>query len=494
MLSYKFINKNQKSIPMNLKNKFFLNLGLAALLVVFNACEKDPDGGDLIAFSAGNVIVGMTGETYSFAITSSSIDVTGLQFTEEIIDSPVGSSPAITLMNSSNATFSTSVEGFYRVAINAEDMNGNIGSDTVDLYIGGVLPTSLSSNTTLPDLFEDEMYPDYYAVKTLQATAGLVLEPGVVLECGPDVRLWFSGNSSYITAQGTAEKNIIIRGTDKVPGSWRAIEIISSNVNNALNYVQIMHAGSSETSGEKTAILLKSNVAGKLSIKNTSISESGGYALYVDGNDGVFTEFENNNFSNNTGAPMLIGAESLLKLDNNSVYTGNGIQAIEVSSGTNVRFNNTGTIKKVGVPYHFYSSAELRSVIAIEAGVTMLFNAGLRFWVTSDGAVIAEGTASENITFSGLSEAPGAWNGFEIASPSVENRIDYGVVSFGGNSGGRGANIYMFGSSPGSQLTITNSKVSDSQTYGIYGTSGTVNLTESGNTFSNNASGNIFLN
>lgn len=468
-------------------------MGIVALSVTFNACDKENDN-DLLAFSAGDDIVGMTGETYSFSISSSQVDVTELQFTEEIIDSPMGSSPTISIMNSSSATFSTEDEGFYRVIINAEDLKGNIGSDTVDLYIGGLLPTSLSSNTTLPDLFEEEIYPDYYAMQTLQATAGLTLEAGVVLECGPDVRLWFNGNSSYLTAQGTAAKNIIIRGTDKVQGSWRAIEIISSNVNNMLDYVQIKHAGSSETSGEKTAILLKSNVAGKLSIKNTSISESGGYALYIDGNDGVFTEFENNNFSNNTGAPMRIGAEGLLTLDNNSVYTGNGIQAIEVASGTNIRFDNNGTIKKVAVPYHFYSSAELRANLTIEAGVTMLFNAGLRFWVTSDGALTAEGTASEKITFSGLSEAPGAWNGFEIASPSVLNKIDYGVVSYGGNSGGRGANIYMFGSSPGSQLTISNSTISNSQTYGVYGASGTVNLTESGNTFSNNPSGDILLN
>lgn len=478
---------------MNLNTKLLFSLAFLPLLFVLNACDENTDG-DLIAFSAGNDIVGMTGETYSFTITSALVDVSQLQFSEEILDSPAGSSPVISLLNSTNATFSTEVEGFYQVVINGQDIDGNVGSDTVDLYIGGLLPTSLTNNATLPDLFEDEVYPDYYAMQSLQASAGLTIEPGVVLEVGSDVRLWFSGDASFIDAQGTEAKNIIFRGTDKVPGSWRAIEIISSNVNNKFNYVQIMHAGSSETNGQKTAVLLKSNVSGKLSIKNTSISESGGYGLYVDGNDGVFTEFENNNISNNARAPMRIGAESLLKLDNNSVYTGNGVQAIEVNSGTNVRFDNPGTIKKVAVPYHFYSSAELRSVITIEAGVTLLFNAGLRFWVTSDGAVIAEGTASEKITFSGLSEAPGAWNGFEIASPSVQNKIDFGIVSYGGNSGGRGANIYMFGSTPGSQLTITNSTISDSQTYGIYGTSGTVNLTESGNTFSGNSSGDIFIN
>jgi hypothetical protein len=179
-------------------------------------------------------------------------------------------------------------------------------------------------------------------------------------------------------------------------------------------------------------------------------------------------------------------------LDKNSVFTNNGIQAIEVASAgnTNARFNNAGTIPALSIPYHFYSSAELRTTVTFEAGVTCLFNSGLRLWVTSDGAIIADGTPSNKIKFSGLTAAAGAWFGFEIASPSVQNLINHAEVSYGGSTGGRGANIYMFGSSPGAKLTITNSIISNSETYGIWTTSGSITLVDSGNTFSNNPSGN----
>ena len=49
----------------------------------------------------------------------------------------------------------------------------------------------------------------------------------------------------------------------------------------------------------------------------------------------------------------------------------------------------------------------------------------------------------------------------------------------------------MFGSSPGSQLTLTNSSVTNSQTYGVRASSCNAIITESNNTFSSNASGNI---
>jgi hypothetical protein len=64
-------------------------------------------------------------------------------------------------------------------------------------------------------------------------------------------------------------------------------------------------------------------------------------------------------------------------------------------------------------------------------------------------------------------------------------------VSYGGDTGGRGANIYMFGSSPGSKLTLTNSIITNSATYGLRAASGNAALTESGNTFNSNASGDI---
>jgi hypothetical protein len=470
-------------------------LCLIALAFVYTSCSDDdpqpPNSQPTIEVS--DDIIGMTGEEKTITVIAADPDGDALDFSWNIIESPSGSGANITNTSDLNATFTTATAGLYKVEITVDDTRGGTASGIVTLYIGGALPTSINENTVYPNLFDDPTYPDYYALNGIQVTAGVTFDAGVVVESGADVRLWFNGNSSYLKAEGTSAKHIIFRGIDKVKGSWRGISIASNNVNNKFDYVDILHTGSSEFSGQKTAIHLQSNVSAKLSIKNTSISQSAGYAFYIDGNSGVISSFENNNFNNNDKAPMRIGAENLYVLDKNSVFTNNGIQAIEVAAAgnTNARFNNAGTIPVLSIPYHFYSSAELRTTVTFEAGVTCLFNSGLRLWVASDGAIIANGTSTNKIKFSGLTAAVGAWFGVEIASPSALNLINHAEVSFGGSTGGRGANIYMFGSSPGSKLTITNSAISNSETYGIWTASGTITLTENGNTFSNNTSGNI---
>ncbi|MBK7650366.1 MAG: right-handed parallel beta-helix repeat-containing protein [Flammeovirgaceae bacterium] len=207
----------------------------------------------------------------------------------------------------------------------------------------------------------------------------------------------------------------------------------------------------------------------------------------------MISDFANNTFSDNDLAPLRIGAENLYRLDKNSVFTGNGTQAIEVASAgsTNAVFNSTGTVPALALPYHFYSSAELRTTVTFEAGVTCLFDAAKRLWVTGDGAIIANGTSTNRIKFSGLTSTAGFWFGIEMASPSTSNLINQAEISYGGSNAGRGANIYMPGASPGTSLTVTNCTIKDSQTYGILTAAGTANLTQNSNTFSNNASGNI---
>ncbi len=463
---------------------------LMVAMITFSQCTKEDNNSP--AVTAEEEIIGMTGVPVTINAAGTDPDANQLSFTWTIEEAPAGSVATVTGIDNS-ASFNTSLAGFYRVRVTADDGNGGTASAIVKLYIGGVLPASITTNTSYPDLFEDAKYPDYYAVNSLQATAGVTFAPGVVVECGPDVRLWLNGNTSFINAEGTSSKNIIFRGIDKVKGSWRLIEINSNNINNKLDYVHIMHTGSTASSNQKSAILVKSNVSGRLSIKNTSISMSDGYAVFIDGNTGSFTEFSNNNFSNNTLAPLRIGAEALLAIDKTSVYAGNGIQAIEVATAGNgnVRFDNTGTIKSAGLPYHFLSSAELRSAITFEAGVTCLYAAGLRLWVTSDGALIADGTATDKITFSGMTQNPGAWWGIELASPSASNIINHGIVSYGGDPAGRGGNIYMVGATPGSRLTLSNSTISHSQTYGILKAPGSTELQEGENSFVNNSAGNV---
>ncbi len=483
----------------NLYNTLFPWLFIIAV-VSASACSDDdsevaPAQNDQPSLNVGDDIIGITGTASDIEITASDPDGDALTITWNITTLPDGSNPVLTNTSETNASFNTDIAGLYEITIQVDDQNGGIVSDVITLYIGGLLPTSISTDTSYPNLFEDPAIPDYYALSNLDATAGVTLAPGVVIENGSDVRLWFNGNNAFLLAEGTDNEPIIFRGREMVAGYWRAISIESSNTQNKLDHVQILHAGSTDTFvSAKTAIHLRSNVPARLSISNTLISQSDGYGIYADGNNARIDLFESNSFTDNASAPLRLGAENLYMLDQNSAYTGNGIQAIEVASAgnTNARFDNPGTIPAQPIPYHFLSSAELRAEVTFAAGVTCLFDSGKRLWVTSEGVIIADGTASEQIVFDGMVDAAGAWLGIEIqGSNSPENLINQAVINNGGNNAGRGANIYMFGSSPGSQLTLTNSSITNSQSYGIWATSGNAVLNDSGNTFINNQSGNI---
>jgi hypothetical protein len=396
---------------------------LMALAVTFAACKKDEDNNLGPEIVVGADVIGMTGQTINLSVSASDPDGDALAYTWKTIESPSGSVPVISNSSNSNATFTTPTAGFYRVEIVVEDGRGGQASGVISLSIGGVLPSSINSTTVLPDLFADSSIPDYYALSNMQIREGLTLSPGVVLEFGSDVLFWVNGNTGYLKAEGTPVNKIIFRGINKTKGSWRGIAITSTNISNSLNHLDILHAGSSNNGDRRAAIRVQSNASARLSIQNTSIMQTAGYALYVDGPDGILPEYVNNNFSNNDLAPVRVAADLLYSLDNQSLYAGNGVQAIEVAIAGNgtVRFSNNGTVKNTGLPYHFYSTAELMATVTFESGVTCLFSSGLRMNVNAVGAIIANGTSSNPVTFSGLNQVSGAWNGIEIASPSSQN-------------------------------------------------------------------------
>ena len=474
----------------------FMSVLLMSVFILFSACKKDKDtdsdtdpNNNKPTLVYSETIIGMTDVTSRIEITATDPDGDELSYTWTIVTSPAGASPVLTeLMN--RADFITSIPGIYKVEVLVKDNKGSQAVATVNLYIGGELPSNISSNTILPDLFADEAYPDYYATRSVQITAGLTLDPGVVIECASDVTIFVNGSNAYLSAGGTASKNIIFRGSEQIKGWWKTINFNSVNLKNKLEHAQVLHAGSSAIAGLKTAVYINSSASCRASITNTHISMNDGHGLCVDGSNNGLIAFSENKFTNNTDAPLVLGAENLYSLDKASIYTGNGVQAIVVKTAGNgnVVFTTSGTIKAQSIDYHFYSSAELKTNLTFEPGVTWLFNSGTKLWVTANGSLIAIGSATQKITFSGLTQSPGAWNGIELSSPSPDNAINNAIISFGGNTSGRKANIYM--ANP-SRLNLTNSVISDSQTWGVFLAPGSTELTESNNVFQNNASGDI---
>src|SRR5690606_25390684 len=100
-------------------------------------------------------------------------------------------------------------------------------------------------------LTDDPDAPIDYIIKCDPMTSGdFIIDAGVVIafESDAGLRLGKYGNGK-IQMNGTADKPIILTGTQKVKGSWRGVQISSDNPANQMSYVTIEYAGQTGRGG-----------------------------------------------------------------------------------------------------------------------------------------------------------------------------------------------------------------------------------------------------
>lgn len=181
-------------------------------------------------------------------------------------------------------------------------------------------------------------------------------------------------------------------------------------------------------------------------------------------------------------------------------YTGNVRDYIWINQ-LEIRQNETWP--KFDVPYFFYNPAFIgdsttNPTLTIDSGVTMYFANGNRFYVgwNAPGAIHAVGTSTAPITFTGETNSPGSWAGIEIGSFADSSSLfDHTIVDYGGGPDPAfitGSLHFYVDIGP----VIHNSIISNSSGCGIiivnqppWSTDFTAPAL--GNTFTNNAGGNI---
>ncbi len=123
------------------------------------------------------------------------------------------------------------------------------------------------------------------------------------------------------------------------------------------------------------------------------------------------------------------------------------------------------------------------ATLTIEPGVTVQFLSNGR--LTVSGALVAEGTPTQSITFTGVTAAIGSWSGIlgysPVATPS-QVTLDYVILEYGGISSYYGAQVY----SDHANLTITHSLMRNGAGSGIFH-EGDADLDVHDTTFTNNA-------
>lgn len=347
----------------------------------------------------------------------------------------------------------------------------------------------------------------YYVEKALN------IAPGIIFEFSADAGLRMgqqatdcSLTTASINATGTANDPIIFRGTVSGKGSWVGIGINSSSPNNKLIYCQISGAGSAKlfNAGQFGAnITLQCD--SKVTIQNTTITESNDYGIYVLDDDAILQDFESNSFTDNETSPIYIHFPHIGELDGNSDYdTNNSGSFIQVSGESLI--DNDLTVKALNVPYRINVSELGRPVyvekeVTIDPGVTFEFNTGSGIilgspgvdCIPTTGSLKAIGSAEGPIVFKGATEGQGTWIGIGINSSTATNEFDYCEISGGGskqlyNAGGQG-NIVIHCSG---KLKIQNSTIKDSGGWGVdFVQTSSNNLDASNITYGNNNAGNV---
>jgi len=390
--------------------------------------------------------------------------------------------------NFADNNFDNNETGVGVPADEADDMDGN---------------TTFSNNTNADVEIFSTTYADtktstwqalnsgaaYRVSGNLQINGDLTIAPGAVLELDEDVQLRVEGT---IIADGTDSDHITFTSSN-VAGSiyWKGIFIISSTSQNSFNYVDLSYAGNSTMNffGTDYAAGIGVQEGGKVSVNNSSITDNKDYGLYVDDGGGQIESFGNNHFENNivgVGVP----ADEADDMDGNTTFTNNSGAAVEIF-GTNLTDTKTVTWNDLNgtSAYRITGNMDVNGELTIAEGA--IFEMDENVQITVNGAFIADATAASPITFTTSNVAGSVlWQGFFFLSSDSRNIFDNVVISFAGNSAHNfsgsdfKANI---GINSGAVLTVTNSVISDGGGYGIYNI-GT--LTESGNTYTNNVSGN----
>ncbi len=356
----------------------------------------------------------------------------------------------------------------------------------------------------VPYRFEDSSR--YNILKALTIGAGSILEfnNGSGLRLGEQA-IDCGTTTGSINATGTEGAHITFKGITAGKGAWLGIGINSTSPNNNLIYCDISGGGSDKLyNGSAFSANVTLQCESRVTIQNSTITDSAGFGIYLLDEDTRILDFENNDLINNELAPVLIHLPQLDQLDATSSYAeGNGRPYIQVMGQS--LLDADLTIAKLEVPYRigksrFGANPYIEMALTIQPGVILEFEPSVGI-VTGNpgfdctpltGTVHAEGTVDEPILFKGITEGQGTWRGIGINSSSSANLLQYCEISGGGgnqmyNAGGLG-NVVIHCEG---QITVDHCTISDSGGWGIDFVQSGNTLTNTDNTFTNNLDGNI---
>lgn len=285
-----------------------------------------------------------------------------------------------------------------------------------------------------------------YIINCIYTVAGdFVVDPDVTIQFGNDAGIKVRETGS-LQALGTAEKQILFTGENKVAGAWRGVFIDSNDPLNKIEHAKIEYAGggSFNSNGDLGAVIVYSN--SRLAMNNTTLSNSAAYGFNASyGGDDLTLE---NNTITACSAPMYIEGAYPTTISGGN-YTGNDLDAILVASDQITGMHNW---TKLDVPYHLPGGLQVipGGKLTIMPGVMLKFGQDSRLHINEGASgpkpsLIAVGTLDDPIVFTSIDNTLSAWRGIYFDSPSTLNEIGFSTIENASNSSQSGAIEMWYG-------------------------------------------------
>jgi hypothetical protein len=315
----------------------------------------------------------------------------------------------------------------------------------------------------------------------------LVIDPGVTIAFSTGAGLEIATMGS-INATGTGSKMIEFTGVNKVKGAWLGVLSYSDDVKNRLQFCKIDYAGggSFNSNGDLGNLILWADTY--MRIENTTISNGAAY--------GINAVYQNYNVEINnctiTGCDMpFYGDANIAHKISGGTFTGNTTDVIRLRSDAgNRKISTNQTWTNLGVPYRISTHKLIirMATLTIQPGVTVEFEngSGIKIGDEDSSTLIAVGTSSNPITFTGVTKAAGAWSNISFDfTKSPLNEISHAIIEYAGSAGSYGA-IYMWAKPV---VKVTNVEFKNLGACALYaapsGSNPNDNLVENNNTTTN---------
>jgi len=164
------------------------------------------------------------------------------------------------------------------------------------------------------------------------------------------------------------------------------------------------------------------------------------------------------------------------------------LAALVIDCSTNVASGETLTLenRNSGIDYIVNCVYVINGDIIIEPGVKIQFATDAGFSVSDTGSIQALGLANDQVVFTGENQSPGSWRGLYIDSNDTNNKIEYATIEYAGgeafnSNGDKGAVIVW----SDTRLTMRNTTITNSETFGFNASYGGDQLVLSDNTITN---------